>query len=588
MSEIEHITSVRFQNFKTFPRYSLTLNKMNILVGPNNAGKSTLLNAFRVLAAGLRRANAKSAERVNGPEGVAFGHYVPTNDLPFSLENVHTNYDDSKTTTVTFKLSNKNSLILYFPPDGRVILIPENDKRSVRTPSSFRKEFPVKIGVIPVLGPVEHNEEHVQLQTVQRGLATHRASRHFRNYWYHFPDQFDEFAELISKTWDGIEIYKPEMVNLTELAMFCKEHRIDRELYWLGFGFQIWCQLLSHIVINKDASVLLVDEPDIYLHPDLQRQILSILRKYSPDVLLATHSTEIVSEAEPSDILLISNSSYSPTRIQNTEGIQSALELLGSNQNITLTQLARTQKVLFVEGDDFKIISKFARIMGSQNIANQSGFAVVPSGGFERWGDITSLAWGIEKVLGTPIMLSAVFDRDYRCEAEVTQIQAKLKKHLSLAHIHHRKELENYLLVPSVLKRAIRKKVIDYTRRRAIEMPDIEPIETVLENISNVMQDDMQSQYIARHLEFLKKTSSLDNATITKQALQAFQEKWRDISKRMEIVPGKTFLAKLNEYLSEQHNINLTSTAIISEFRRDEIPEDMFVFIKQLEKFTTS
>ena len=25
--------------------------------------------------------------------------------------------------------------------------------------------------------------------------------------------------------------------------MFALEERISRELYWVGFGFQIWCQL---------------------------------------------------------------------------------------------------------------------------------------------------------------------------------------------------------------------------------------------------------------------------------------------------------------------------------------------------------
>ena len=182
MNETVTITRVEFQNFKAFPRYSFTIDEMNILVGPNNSGKSTILSVFRVLNAGFRRANAKSADAVPGPNGPTFGHFVPIEDLPISLENAHTNYDTSENAMVTFYLSNGNILILYFPPEGGAILIPMQASRHVKTPSSFRKEFPIKIEAIPILGPLEHREELVEKRTVQRGLVTHRASRHFRNY----------------------------------------------------------------------------------------------------------------------------------------------------------------------------------------------------------------------------------------------------------------------------------------------------------------------------------------------------------------------------------------------------------------------
>jgi predicted ATPase len=47
---------VEFIRFKAFKRFNLSLRHFNILVGPNNAGKSTVLAAFRILAAGMRRA----------------------------------------------------------------------------------------------------------------------------------------------------------------------------------------------------------------------------------------------------------------------------------------------------------------------------------------------------------------------------------------------------------------------------------------------------------------------------------------------------------------------------------------------------
>jgi predicted ATP-dependent endonuclease of OLD family len=47
-------TSVEFRNYKAFEHYSVSLQDMNVLVGENNSGKSTILGAFRALDIALR------------------------------------------------------------------------------------------------------------------------------------------------------------------------------------------------------------------------------------------------------------------------------------------------------------------------------------------------------------------------------------------------------------------------------------------------------------------------------------------------------------------------------------------------------
>jgi len=36
---------------------------------------------------------------------------------------------------------------------------------------------------------------------------------------------------------------------------------------WVGFGYQIWCQLLTHLSRAAEDSLVVVDEPEVYLHP---------------------------------------------------------------------------------------------------------------------------------------------------------------------------------------------------------------------------------------------------------------------------------------------------------------------------------
>ena len=53
-------TSVEFKRFKAFSSFRIDLKHFNILVGPNNCGKSTVLTAFRILASAMRLANARN------------------------------------------------------------------------------------------------------------------------------------------------------------------------------------------------------------------------------------------------------------------------------------------------------------------------------------------------------------------------------------------------------------------------------------------------------------------------------------------------------------------------------------------------
>jgi len=59
---MERITSIRFKNYKVFKSFSVSIKDFNVLVGPNNAGKSTVLGALRILGEALRKAKSKNPE----------------------------------------------------------------------------------------------------------------------------------------------------------------------------------------------------------------------------------------------------------------------------------------------------------------------------------------------------------------------------------------------------------------------------------------------------------------------------------------------------------------------------------------------
>lgn len=314
------------------------------------------------------------------------GYRLNPETLDISVENVHTDYieDDCH---ARFRLSNGNHLILLFTRDRSCYLIGEVESgarpRSVKT---FQKAFPISVTAVPVLGPVEHEEALRKERTVRGNLQSHRAARNFRSYWWYNKERFPAFRALVEKTWSGMSVQPPQWdAYSSTLTLFVTEDRLPRELYWSGFGFQVWCQLLTHIERGRSDTILVIDEPEIYLHPEVQRQLYGLLSDIDADVLVATHSAELIAEAEAGQILILDKGARSAKRLKSTTDVQTAFDLIGSGRNLALTQLARTRRLLFVEGEDYKLIGRMARALGYAELAEGRGFTIIPIGGFGAW-----------------------------------------------------------------------------------------------------------------------------------------------------------------------------------------------------------
>lgn len=588
MTDIQRFTSVTFKNYKALKRYSVSLSGFNVLVGPNNAGKSTIIGAFRILSEGMRKASAKKPEYINLEGITSWGYRVPLEDLPVATENIFSDYNDTEPATVEFRLSGGNKLLLIFPEPNSCILICKNEGRSVRSPSDFRREYKASIGFVPILGPVEHNEPLYQIDAARRALLTHRASRNFRNIWYHYPEEFEHFRDLVRSTWPGMDIEKPDVDYSHErpiLHMFCPEERFPREIFWAGFGFQVWCQMLTYIVRAKKDSLLVIDEPDIYLHSDLQRQLVGLLKNIEPDILIATHPTEIISEADPGDLLVINKKTVSAKRIKDPSQLQSVFGVLGSNLNPTLTQLAKSRRAVFVEGKDFQIISAYARKLGKQEIANRSDFAVIPVEGFNPQ-KVHDFSKGIELTLGGKLLKAVIFDRDYRSNDEVDKEIGQLKKGVEFAHIHSRKEIENYLLEPDAIERALLLRISEHNRRTDENINCEERVPDILESLTSGLKSRISGQFLSKRSAFEKaKSPGLDQATINQRLLDEFEELWKYLPKRLEIVPGKEILSQLNQYLQNKYKVTLTASIIVTAMRQDEVPEEMRRLMENLDEF---
>jgi hypothetical protein len=83
---------------------------------------------------------------------------------------------------------------------------------------------------------------------------------------------------------------------------------------------------------------------------------------------------------------------------------------------------------------------------------------------------------GFAAALGTRVVVAVILDRDYRTDEEVKKISHELREHLAIVHVHRRKEIENFVLLPDALQRAVDRRIADHVARGGkapLEAPNV-------------------------------------------------------------------------------------------------------------------
>jgi predicted ATP-dependent endonuclease of OLD family len=586
------ITSIHFKNFKALDDFTIHLKDFNILTGPNNSGKSTILDGLRVLQGAYRYASRYNPELLMDlPFDIkdSWGYTIPQASIPIILENIQTDFNKEEPSLIKYKFTYGQSLTLCFHPEYPTYLLIDTQKETPRNRREFSDEFPVNISIIPTLGPFEIEEETVDPDYVKRWYGSRRSPRMFRNYWFYNREYFEEFKEKVEKTWPGTSISIPERKTdfSKELMMFCYEDRMAREICWSGFGFQIWLQLLTHIVYSREADLIVVDEPEIYLHPDLQHKILGILRETNSRIILATHSVEIINSVEPSDVLLIDKKNKIARRISDLEGLQNISNLLGSSQNIQLSRLARGKKILFVEGEDLRLLWRLAKACNYEDIFRSGVLTVIPIEGFTQNDRIIHTNWAFTQILGEEIKISALLDRDYRTAEEINEVLEKLTKQVALAHILAKKEIENYFIIPAAILKTIEQRLKERENHSDINQTIEIDIMGMLEDITDLHKTDTYSQLLSHRVKPIHKAEK-DVSTIISNFLKEFEANWTILNYRINAICGKAFFSTLNEYLQKTFKISITYAQISLNIKESDIDEDLKRFFRNLLEFKNS
>lgn len=574
------LTNLTLSNFKKFESFRINFTETNVIVGPNNAGKSSVLDALRVLSDFLKYAARRSPKRESqGKYGVCATYYISNHMLSIPIENVTRNYSD-EVAVISAKLDNKSifriELSPHHSPKGFLII----DGEPPKTIAAFLKQFPCKITIVPTLSPFEENEILISDKRINEIRHTRLASRNFRNIWYRESEEnFSEFETSICSVWSKIRIKPPEMFSSdgkNYLQMFYREGPSEREIYWAGFGFQVWLQTISQIIFSDTNDFLVLDEPDVYLHPDLQKKLIDFASQRFKQIAVATHSTEIINHVDSKSIKMIDSTFSSAKSITSSNTYNKLFAYLGASENAEFAKLSKARKIVFFEGNDRKILRKFLKKSGLSDVLSDPNILLLKTGGFGGWSKVRDSEWVLQSALGIDVKIFALFDRDYICAEEATMICGRDTSPKVAFHVLEKKEIENYCISLPAIKRLVSK----LSDRKGLEIPD-ETIDKIISQISAESKVTtralLQTEYQRFTVERAKKQKKAipSAAEMTNDFLEWFDRMWSDIEQRLSHVSGKKFVAELSAYFSQEYGINLSINKILDEMRPSEVDKSL-------------
>lgn len=568
------LKSMRLVNYRGFIQFSVSFAKESYLIGPNNAGKSTILTALRVVDSLIRVARARNPSRsaMDGGRQV-LAYPISLTDYPQLRESIRHEFYGDEEVRLVVEWRSGASLTAIWPADDA------DDEEKVepffyldilsgmqpRSVNAVKEHFPI-LGVIPILTPIEHTETLLQDAYVRANVASRLSSRHFRNQIRQLCEagKWQDFLTFVGPWLQGFELNEQQnngrsQGNALDIYYHEQGSRIPKELTWAGDGMQVWLQILFHVFRVMACDTLILDEPEVYLHPDLQRRLVRLLEETGAQIVVATHSSEVAAEVEPQDLVLIDRVKSRGIRAKSVAVEEQIGTALGSQFNLKLAKALRSKAVVFVEGNDLGLLRPICRTLGMPNLATERGVSVISLGGFSMWVHVEAFDWLVKELLPDAIKTFVILDRDYRSDTSIADLEASLAAKGIVPHVWRRKELESYLLTADIVSRAT-----GLSR---------DEVETLLVDALGNLEGEVFGGLVAERIQEIG-GGSQNHSRASGEIKVAFDRMWKDANLRMQIVPPKSLLSGLNARLQADGNKAISFRALAQSVRRRDLPSE--------------
>lgn len=379
------LTEISIRNFKNLEQVHFELADRVVLVGPNNSGKTSALQALALWDIGVKRWIEKRGLKP-GPSkrpGVTINRRdliavpVPTANLlwrdlhvmeqgnrKIRIEIVVNGVSNGAEWECGLEFDYANEESFYCRPLRLDHSSAATDRMEV--PEAVRE---IDVAYLQPMSGLGGTETRLDAGAINVRMGEGRTAEVLRNLCYQIREReggqndWKELAQCIESLF-GVKLQEPVYIaERGEITLGYKQRNAKLDISSSGRGLQQTLLLIAHMMVNR-KTVLLLDEPDAHLEILRQRQIYQLLSdtaaRYGNQIVAASHSEVILNEAADRDVVIAFVGR--PHRIDDRGSqVMKSLKEIGYDQYY---QAEMTGWVLYLEGStDLSILKSFANVL---------------------------------------------------------------------------------------------------------------------------------------------------------------------------------------------------------------------------------
>ena len=366
---------LEIQNFKRFgDRQRIELDHPAVLIGPNNCGKTTAIQAIALWSQAVKtwygsKGNAPPKERTSTSLNRLSLVSVPVQRTRYFWHNTvvrKRNADiplvitlgvlhENKVEPVTMRFRNQGEELIYCTPDEATLA------RSALIETAAR----VNVDLLYPMSGLETEEPILQPGRIDVLLGQGQTAQTLRNLCLivlkNAPGDWQKITTLMRRLF-AVELGEPQETARGSIDLFYRQSEVKEplDIALAGRGLQQMLLIFAYLYSHW-RSVLLIDEPDAHLEILRQKQVYVLLREIAHEnesqVILVTHSEVILEEALDRNLTLLLDGRTDDLAAKTD--IRNALKHYGTGHYVRAKQRGY---VLYVEGrTDLDILQALAR-----------------------------------------------------------------------------------------------------------------------------------------------------------------------------------------------------------------------------------
>ena len=300
------LTSITLRRFKNLDKVTIPLGRVNILVGTNNSGKSSVLQGIAFAVSVAQTAKIAGGAATLSPNELI---YAPLRDVSALALGGVLRQDKKKAIEVQFTRSDT-------PDDGGEVLA----STTVQVRRGKNKNIAVSIVgetfkaqlesletpfamYVPGLSGVPASEPYRTPAALRRAAARGDANAVLRNVLWSLHEDggaWTAFSKHLATLFPdhAVEVkFDPNLDEVIDATVVSPKGILPIDS--AGTGFLQTVQILAYTA-KYSPRLLLLDEPDSHIHPDRQRRLITLLSELAEEqdfqVLIATHSRHLLDE----------------------------------------------------------------------------------------------------------------------------------------------------------------------------------------------------------------------------------------------------------------------------------------------------